>query len=120
MVAGLVVNIYGKKNLTIPSSDTDLMPFSPDITSQGFSGNDAIVVLAYSLALSSEKKKNPNQGKLEEARGYGILKILADQLKKGRASEQPTGTPMFNVPNFFGGGRSGGSNNNIGKFDENR
>lgn len=117
-VAGAVLNIYGKRNLVKPTADTDPMPFSPDIITQGFSGNDAIVLLAYAQALSSEKKKNVEQSKIEEARGYGILKILSDQLKKGRASEQPTGTPMFNVPDFFNGRRSN-SNSDIGRFNSN-
>lgn len=119
-VAGDIMNIYGKKNLDIPTDDADLMPFSPDVDAQGFSGNDAIVILAYSLALSSEKKKNPNQAKIEETRAYGILKILSDQLKKGRASEQPTGTPMFNVPDYFSRNNRSNNGNNIGRFDQNR
>lgn len=117
-VAGNIMNIYGKKNLTKPTADTDAMPFSPDIDTQGFSGNDAIVVLAYAQALSSEKKKNTEQSKVEEARGYGILKILSDQLKKGRASEQPTGVPMFNTPDFFSSNNRPNSNSNIGRFNQ--
>jgi hypothetical protein len=115
---GSVLDIYGKKNLVKPVADTDLMPFSPDSQTNGFSGNDAIIDLAYAQALSSEKKKNPSQAKVEEARGYGILKILSDQLKKGRASEQPTGTAMFNVPDYFSGRRPSNDNNNIGRFND--
>lgn len=117
-VTGDELIIYGKKDLTKPTEDADAMPFSPDISSQGFSGNDAIVILAYSQALSSEKKKNADQAKIEEARGYGILKILSDQLKKGRASEQPTGNPLFNVPDFFNSKGRPNSNNNIGRFNQ--
>lgn len=116
--AGMVIDIYGKKNFTKLSADADILPFAPNVTTEQFSGNDAVVILAYAQALSSEKKKNPQQGAVEEKRAYGIFQMLADQLEAGRASEQQINTPMFKVPDYFAqrGGRSNGSP--IGGFNE--
>lgn len=113
--AGHVIDIYGKKNFTELSADADLLPFSPDTDAQSASGNDGIVILAYSLALSSEKKKDPNQGAVEEKRAYGIFSMLKTQLESGRAIEQPKDTPMFGVPDYYRG-RRGGHSSPIGGF----
>lgn len=110
---GQVVDIYGKKNFVELSATTDLLPFSPDTDAQQYSGNEAIITLAYAMALSSEKKKNPSQAQIEEKRAFDTLAILAKQLEDGRASEHPQDSPMFDVPNFFG--KSNGSTNQ-GRF----
>lgn len=116
--SGDTIDVYGKLNFVELSADADLLPFSPDTDAQQFSGNDAIVILAYAQALSSEKKKDPNQGAVEEKRAYGILQLLSNQLKAGRATEQPKNTPMFKVPDYFA--RRGGSTNGspIGGFNQ--
>lgn len=100
--AGQVIDIYGKKNFVELSNSTDLLPFSPDTDAQQYSGNEAVITLAYSIALSSEKKKNPQQGQIEEKRAFETLAVLAKQLEDGRASEHSKDSPMFDVPNFFG------------------
>lgn len=101
--AGMVIDIYGKKNFERIEDDTDVLPFSPDVTAgaEQFSGNDAIIILAYAQALSSEKMKNPTQGAVEEKRAYGIFQLLKSQLEQGRAIEDPINTPMFQVPDYF-------------------
>lgn len=114
--AGQVIDIYGKKNFVELSADADLMPFSPDTDAQQFSGNDGVVILAYSLALSSEKKMNATQGAVEEKRAYGIFTVLKNQLEEGRASEQPKDTPMFSVPDFYQKRRGGRSSSPTGGF----
>jgi hypothetical protein len=115
--AGQTIDIYGKKNFVKLSADSNLLPFSPDTDAEQYSGNSAIIILAYSLALSSEKKKNPQQGALEEKRAYTLLNILSNQLEAGRASEEPKNTPMFNVPDFFQGGRGSSKGSPIGGFN---
>lgn len=114
--AGMVIDIYGKKNFVELSGDSDTLPFSPDaVDAQQFSGNDGIVILAYSLALSSEKKMNPSQGAIEEKRAYGIFAVLKAQLESGRATEQPKDTPMFAVPDYYQK-RRGGRSSQVGGF----
>lgn len=100
--AGQAIDVYGKRNYRVLSADADLLPFSPDQDNEEMSGNNAIILLAYSEALSSEKKKNPTQAKTEREKAFAILTILSNQLKQGRALEQSKNRPMFNVPNFFG------------------
>jgi hypothetical protein len=100
--AGQVIDVYGKKNFVELSATTDLLPFSPDTDAQQYSGNVAVITLAYSMALSSDKKKNPQQGQIEEKRAFETLAVLAKQLEDGRASEHSKDSPMFDVPNFFG------------------
>lgn len=100
--AGQIIDVYGKKNFVELSATTDLLPFSPDTDAQQYSGNEAVITLAYSIALSSEKKKNPQQGQIEEKRAFETLAVLAKQLEDGRASEHSKDSPMFDVPNFFG------------------
>jgi hypothetical protein len=98
---GQTYEFYGKSKATQLSSSGDLMPFSPDTDNQEYSGNDAVVLLAYSEALSSEKKKNPSQGQIEEARAYRILDLLWKPFTESHANEQMRGRAMFDVPNYF-------------------
>lgn len=98
---GHVIDIYGKRNGRPLSADADLMYFSPDSDNEEFSGNQAIVTLAYAEALASEKKKQPEKAELERKKGYGALTVLSANQKQGRASEQSKNRPMFEVPNFF-------------------
>lgn len=111
-----VIDIYGKRNYRTLSGDTDLLPFSPDTDNEEMSGNQAIIYLAYAEALSSEKKKNPQQGEIERKKGYAILDVIKNQLKQGRATEQSQNRPMFNVGDMFG---KGGGSSEVGTFNTN-
>lgn len=113
---GQVIDVYGKRNFQKLSADADVMPFSPNVDAQEFSGNDGVVILAYSLALSSEKKMNPTQGAVEEKRAYGIFTVLKNQLEAGRAIEQPKDTPMFDTPDYYRNKGRGRSSSPIGGF----
>lgn len=112
--AGKVIDIYGKRGFRAMSADADLMPFSPDTDNEEYSGNQACILLAYAEALGSDKKKNPEQAKIEHDKAVAILDRLAGQLKQGRASEQSKNRPMFDVPDMFRGGSNGQSD--IGTF----
>jgi hypothetical protein len=102
--SGQTIDVYGKQNFQERSADADLMPFSLNVDSQGNSGNDAVIFLAYAEALGSEKKKNPTQAQAERATGISILESLFKTLSAGRTREQNPYTPMFEVPDFFGNG----------------
>ena len=108
-VVGALIEIYGKKTYTKLTRATDLLPFSPDQDEREFSGNEAIILLAYAQALSSDKLKNPSQAIAEEKKAMDILGILKSQLDQGRASEQEQDRAMFNVPDLFRGGRARGA-----------
>lgn len=112
--AGQVIDIYGKRAFRQLSGDSDLLPFSPDTDNEEYSGNQAIVLLAYAEALSSDKKKNSGQAKTEIERAMMILDRLAGQMEVGRASEQVKDRPMFDVPDMFRGQSNG--NSSIGTF----
>lgn len=111
---GEQIDIYGKRAFRQLSGDNDLLPFSPDTDDEEYSGNQAIVLLAYAEALSSDKKKNAGQAKAEIERAMAILDRLAGQMEQGRVSEQVKDRPMFNVPDMFRGQSNG--NSSVGTF----
>lgn len=96
----------------ISISADDKLPFSPDLDDLEYSGNRAIVHLAYAEALVSRKYNESDRATLEEAAAFNILKILWAPFAEARANSQSKDRPFFNVPDFFG---SGGQN--TGKFD---
>ena len=112
--AGDTIELYGKKTYTQLSSDTDLLFFTPDQDDYEYSGNSAIIRLAYAEALGSDKMKNPSQSEVEKQGAYEILAILKKNLDEGRATEQEQNRAMFDVPDFFRA--SNRSSNNIGRF----
>lgn len=115
--AGQTLDIYGRRGFRALVNDADLLPFSPDTDNEEMSGNQSVIYLAYAEALSSEKKKNPQQGEIERKKGYAVLDILRNQLKQGRALEQSKNRPMFDVPDMFSGSKGGG-NSSIGNFTQ--
>jgi hypothetical protein len=93
-------DLYGKAiapNLTNP---TDLLPFSPISDNEQYSGNEAIIQLAYSEALDSEKKKNPQAAEVERKKAYQSLDLLWKPFADTKANSQPQRS-LFNVPNYF-------------------
>jgi hypothetical protein len=100
------IELFGKKTAPALSADGDLMPFSPDTDNDEYSGNEAVILIAYAEALSSEKKKNPAQGEIERKKAFAVLANLSAQLDAGKATEQDKNRPMFDVPDFFAGNRS--------------
>jgi hypothetical protein len=110
---GQVLDMYGKLMPPILSGSSDLLPFSPDTDNQEHSGNEAIVLIAFGEALSSEKKKNPQQGEVERGKGYQLLDIIWKPFKDARSLLQSKNRAMFDVPNFFGSQ----ANQSIGNFN---
>ena len=110
---GNAVDFYGKKKATQVVNATDLFPFSPDTDNNEYSGNQAIVLLAYSEALASDKKKDLNRSVIEEKRAYQILDILWKEFSENRSLDQSKNNPIFDVPDYFG---KGSNSNNAGKF----
>lgn len=99
--AGQSFDVYGKLNAPKLSSDSDLLPFSPDTDDQEDSGNKAIVRFAYADALSSEKKKNSQQAEVEEKKAFSMLDIVWKPFAQLQANQQ-IARPMLNVPDYFG------------------
>lgn len=107
-----VLDLYGKLMPPVLVNAADLLPFSPDSDNYEHSGNEAIVLLAYSEALSSEKKKNPQQGEIERGKAYQLLDILWKPFEDARSLLQTRNRPFFDVPDFFGSNDS----DSIGNF----
>ena len=110
--AGQVLDMYGKLMPPIISGSSDLLPFSPDTDNQEHSGNEAIVLLAYGEALSSEKKKNPQQGEIERGKAYQLLDLIWKPFEDARSYLQSKNRPMFEVQDFFGNPKA----DSIGNF----
>jgi len=115
--------VYGKAHAptysAANSEDNTLLPFSVETDSDEnteSSGNDAIVLFAYAYLLSSEKKKNPQQANLEEARGQAILDGVWAPIAEGRANNNPQNQPFFNSVDYFPSRRSTRYDTQIGNF----
>jgi hypothetical protein len=112
--AGQTLDLYGKLMPPVISLSTDLLPFSPDSDNYEHSGNEAIVLLGFSEALDSEKKKNPQQAEVERKKAYQLLDLLWKPMEEARSLLQNKNRPFMNVPDFFG---NGSPNDSIGNFN---
>ncbi len=110
---GNTLDVFGKLKSPKLSATSDPLPFSPIADNNEYSGNQAIVLLAYAEALGSEKKKNPTQARQEEKRAFEILDLLWKPFAEQNAMKQ-VDQPFFNVPNYFG---RPNSVDNLGNFD---
>lgn len=99
---GATITVTGKVRAPALTSDTDLMPFSPDSDNSENSGNQAIVQLAFAEALGSEKLKNYGQAAAERKDAYGVLNIIWKPFGQRKSNETGIGNPMFQVPDYFG------------------
>lgn len=93
-------DLYGKLIAPHLSGTTDLLPFSPTTDNSEYSGNEAIIQLAYSEAMDSEKKKNPQAAEVERKKAYDTLGLLWKPFADSKAYLQPQ-RPLFNTPNYF-------------------
>ena len=110
---GDTMDLFGKLKATKLTGGSELLPFGQATDDNEHSGNEAIVTLAYALALDSEKKKNPAQAQVEEKKAYFILDTLWKPFADSRSWQQ-TDIQMFDVPDMFG---RAGNANNIGNFN---
>ena len=111
---GEVMSVFGKKNTPKLVNSTDILPFSPATDNQEYAGNRAIIQLAYSLALASEKKKDPTKAGTERASAIDILNMLWKHFKDAGANSQNIDRPMFEIDDFY---RYGRANGNPGTFN---
>ena len=93
-------DLYGKALAPHLSATTDLLPFSPTTDNSEYSGNEVIIQLAYSEAMDSEKKKNPQAAEVERKKAYDTLQLLWKPFADSKAYLQPQ-RPLFNTPNYF-------------------
>lgn len=109
--------VFGKLTPPVVSSDGDLLPFSPDTDNKEHSGNEAIVLLAFSEALDSEKKKNPSQAEIERGKAYQLLDLLWKHFSDARSTLQSKNRPFLDVPNFFPAQGAGTDPSSVGNFN---
>ncbi len=110
-------DVYGKAKAPTLSNTTDLLPFSPVTDNQQYSGNEAIVQLAYAEALMSNKKNDPSKAKLERDEAYATLELLWKPFADSRATLQSKNRPFFAPPNFFRNRFPNNNDTNIGSFN---
>lgn len=113
---GQTYEMFGKGYAITLSGAGDLLPFSPTSDNNEYSGNEAIVQLAYAEALDSEKKNQPQQAEIERKKAYQTFELLWKPFAERKALMQSSGRPMFNVPDFIGDGNKN-SSQFIGNFD---
>jgi len=99
--AGKRIEIWGKKRAPKLVNDDDLLPFSPDSKDEENSGNEAIVKLAYSIALGSEKKKDKTRAVIEEKEAYAMLDVIATRELGEQAQYKTKNREFFEIPRFF-------------------
>jgi hypothetical protein len=116
---GDAMDLYGKKIAPQVSSGSDILPFSPITDNEEHSGNHAIIMLAQSWALESEKKNKPDVAVGVRKEALGILKTLWRPYAESKSYLQSKGRPMFELPDMFGEGAAGRQSNpqSIGNFN---
>lgn len=115
---GDTLDLYGKNIVVQLSGASDILPFSPTTDNYEHSGNHAVVLLAQSWALESEKKNKPDVAVGVRNEALGILKTLWKPYAQSRSYLQSKGRPMFELPDMFSDGGSGRQSNSqsIGNF----
>jgi hypothetical protein len=115
LAASAEICVYGKLRAPTLSLSTDLLPFSPENDNDENSGNSAIIDLAFSEALGSEKKKAYAQAEAEKKKAYAKLDVLWAPMDERDSVEQHLDRPFFaDVPDFFPG--RNGRSRTIGNF----
>jgi len=92
---GRTIEITGRQRYTVLSEDSSLMAFSPDSDNEENSGNQAIVKLAYAIALASEKINNPQKALIEEKGAYQMLDIIYAKYQGDKSIYQTKNNPLF-------------------------
>jgi hypothetical protein len=116
---GNTFDLYGRKMSPQLSASGDILPFSPVTDNQEHSGNHAIVLLANSYALDSEKKQKSDIAVGVRKEALGILKSLWKPYAQSKSYLQSKGRPMFELPDMLSDGPASGRQSNsqaIGNF----
>jgi hypothetical protein len=100
------LKVYGQKQATQISADGDTTIFS----SANDEGNEAILNKAISVAKNDKSK--------EQDAVMTLTKLFSDQKDKAQF-DKPMAKPIFDVPDFFGGGRNTLINQNWQQSDDN-
>jgi hypothetical protein len=109
--AGQTYTLYGKLRAPALSGDSDLMPFSPTSDTEENSGNKAIVLLAFSDALASQKKNDPAGAAAQEKRAILMLDTVWKPMGERKAEKNAQNTPFFNSSDLFSNNRGRGGTN---------
>jgi hypothetical protein len=110
-------DVYAKAKSPTLINPTDLLPFSPSTDVQQYSGNEAVVQLAFAEALMSDKKKDPSRAKLERDEAYATLDLLWKPFADSRATLQSKNRPMFTPPDFYRRRFPSNNDTNVGTFN---
>jgi hypothetical protein len=113
---GQEVDISGKLRAPTLVNPTDLLPFSPMNDNQENSGNKAIILLAYSDILGSDKKQNPAGSTAQENRAMMMLDMVWKPIGELRAEKNSQNRPFFNGQNLFPDRHSTRFDTNIANF----
>ena len=100
-IAGRDIEVWGRIVMTTMTDSTTPMPFSPNTDNDENSGNHAIVKLAYSFALNSEKKNQAQQGIIVRQEAYQMIEILAKREREDQADYEVYDTPQFKYKKLF-------------------
>jgi hypothetical protein len=106
LTPGDEITLFGKLRAGTLAASSDLLAFSPDYDNNEDSGNEAVVKLAFSTILGSEKKKQYAQAAAEEKAALAILDALWEPMKERESREQAINRPFFDTPDFFAGNNS--------------
>jgi len=110
IASGNKIEIWGRLKPTKLTADADAMPFSPN--GEMSDGNEAIIKIAFSIALESDKKRDASRGKSEKTEAYQMLEVLAERERKGQQKYHTKNTPLFRRIDILGGGYKGDININ--------
>jgi len=111
---GQAMDIYGKLLAPTFSNSTDELPFTSTDTQQDI-GNEAIILLAHSNALASDKLKQYEAAEDVEKKALTILENIWKPYEDANGLSQRNNRPQFDVPNFFGPTPPNNANN-LGRF----
>lgn len=99
--SGRTLEIWGILRWTQLTASDALLPFSPNSDNEENSGNHAIIRLAYSYALDSEKLDNPQKAERERGKAYQSLEILAKRERERQADYEVYDRPLFEYKRLF-------------------
>ena len=95
------IEIWGLMRADELTASTSLLPFSTNTDAEENSGNHAIVKLAYSIALASEKKRDYNKATGVRTEAYQTIELLAKRERESQADYEVYERPFFEYKKLF-------------------